>query len=649
VFANRSEDFTDSGAKELASLFSSLKVGGLELKNRIVMTPVVTGRQVGGVPTESLKSYYEARARGGAALIMVENAMVDPSTAGLNLELHHDRFIGPLKELTDAIHAGGALAGIQLNHLGRQWPVKNAQVALVAPSPLPWSSRAPVPRELSAPEIGSLVKMFRDAAARAGAAGFDVIEIHAAHGYLLSEFLSPGSNQRGDEYGGSVRARARFAEEIIQSVRQRLGGGVAVSCRVNGADNVAGGLELEDAKVIAQLLVAAGVDLISVSAGAFGSYPTIVPPIYAPRNCYVHLAEAVKRVVSVPVITVGRIRDPHSAEQILRAGKADFIGLARPLVADPELPNKWQRGEFDQVNPCISCNNCIETSAPGPMTCTVNPSLVGENEAAAGPAHKKKRVFVAGGGLAGLEAARVAALRGHQVTLYEQDTSLGGQWRLASAGPCKHEFMEAAYYRVKQINRLGVETKIGRALTPETIKEKKPDVVVVATGAQSMKLPVEGGALSAISAWEVLGGKAQVGDRVLVVGGGSVGLETADFLAEQGKSVTIVEMTDHVGADVFSSVRWHLMPRLATLKVQILRSTKVERVDRDGIVVTKDGSQETLREFDTVVFAVGSRSENSLAESIQGLVAEVYVIGDAVSPCNGLHAISEGYEVGRRI
>jgi NADPH-dependent 2,4-dienoyl-CoA reductase/sulfur reductase-like enzyme len=412
---------------------------------------------------------------------------------------------------------------------------------------------------------------------------------------------------------------------------------------------VPGGLGVEDAKVIARLLVAAGADLMSVTAGAFGSYPTIVPPVYVPRNCYVHLAEAVREAVEVPVICVGRVRDPYSAEKILRTGKADLIGLARPLIADPALPNKWRLGEFEEVNPCISCNNCIETSAPGPTTCTVNPHLGREKEPFSGSAGKKKKVLVAGGGLAGLEAARVAALRGHQVKLYERDTRLGGQWRLAAAGSCKHEFMDAADYRIGQINRLGMRVELCRALTPEIIKKERPDVVVIATGAKPKRLPMESNTLRLTSAWEVLGGTVQVGDKVLVIGGGSVGLETADFLAEQGKSVTVVEMTGHVGRDLFPSVRWHLMPRLAEPKIKILTSTKVENIDRDKIVVSKDGNKKTLRGFNTTIVAVGSRSENSLAESVQGLVPEVWVIGDAVSPRNAFHAIREGYEVGRKI
>ncbi len=637
--------------EQLNSLFSPLRVGRLEFKNRIVMTSVVTGTQAGEAPSEGLKKYYATRARGGAAVVMVENAMIAPGSIGLamGLGLYHDRFIEPFKRLVAGIHDNGALAGIQLNHLGRQWPIKKDQVQLVAPSPLPWSPRAPVPRELTVSEIGSLEEMFGDAAARAVAAGFDIVEIHAAHGYLLSEFLSPASNQRRDQFGGDLKGRARFAEETVRSARQRIGDRAVLSCRINGADNIPGGLTIEEASQIARLLVAAGVDLLSVSAGAFGSTPTIVAPVYAPRDGNVQFASAVKGVVSVPVITAGRIRDPHSAEQILRDGKADLIGLARPLIADPELPNKWRRGEFDEVNPCISCNNCIETSAPGPTTCTVNPLMGRDNDEIPGLAVRKKRVFIAGGGLAGLEAASVSASRGHQVTLYEREPALGGQWLLASAGSTKREFLEAVGYRVKRIKKLGVTVKTGEALTSGTIKKEKPDIVVVATGAAPVKPSTDCGVLTAASAWEVLAGRVQTGKQVLVVGGGSVGLETADFLAEQGMSVTVVEMTGHLGSNMFPSVRWHLMPRLAQGKVQILRSTRIECVNTEGVVVTHDTTREVLKGFDTIVFATGSRSENSLATAIRGLAPEVYAIGDAVSPRNGLIAIREGYEVGIKI
>lgn len=638
-----------SEAVQLATLFSPLKIGRLELKNRIVMTSVVTGNQAGEAPSQGLKKYYATRARGGAALVMVENAMIAPGIAGVCLGLYHDRFIEPFRELVDGIHDNGALAGIQLNHLGRQWPIKKEQVQLVAPSPLPWSPRAPVPRQLTVSEIINLEEMFGDAAARALAAGFDIVEIHAAHGYLVSEFLSPASNQRQDQFGGDLKGRARFAEETVRCARQRIGNRAILSCRINGADNVAGGLTIEDASQIARLLVAAGADLLSVSAGAFGSSPTIVPPVYVPRDCNVQFAAAVKRVVSVPVITAGRIRDPHSAEQILRECKADLIGLARPLIADPELPNKWARGEFDEVNPCISCNNCIETSAPGPTTCTVNPLMGKDEDELPGPVTRKKRVFIAGGGLAGLEAAGVAASRGYQVTLYEKDSSLGGQWLLASAGSSKQEFLEAVAYRVKKINKLGVIIKKGEALTPGAVEEEKPDVVVVATGAKPVKPSLDCGVLTAVSAWEVLANRVQTGNKVLVIGGGSVGLETADFLVEQGKSVAVVEMTGHLGSNMFPSVRWHLMPRLAKGGVQILKSTRIECVNADGVVVTHDTTREVLKGFDTIVFATGSRSENSLAEAIRGLLPEIHVIGDAASPRNGLFAIKEGYEVGIKV
>lgn len=633
----------------LSSLFSPLRIGCLRLKNRIVMTSVVTGNQSGEVPGEALKRYYATRARGGAAVVMVENAMIAPGNGGMSLGLYHDRFIEPFKSLVAGIHDHGALAGIQLNHLGRQWPIKSEQVQLVAPSALPWSPRAPVPRELTVSEIGGLEEMFGDAAARAVAAGFDIIEIHAAHGYLMSEFLSPASNQRRDQFGGDLKGRARFAEETVRSARQRIGNRAVLSCRINGADNIPGGLTIEEASQIARLLVAAGVDLLSVSAGAFGSTPTIVAPVYAPRDGNVQFAAAVKRVVSVPVITAGRIRDPHSAEQILRDGKADLIGLARPLIADPELPNKWSRGEFDEVNPCISCNNCIETSAPGPTTCTVNPLMGRDNDKLPAPAARKKKVFIAGGGLAGLEAAAVAASRGHQVTLYERGSAPGGQWLLASAGSAKREFLEAVDYRVKKMDKLGVTLKTDEALSPETVKKEKPDVVVVATGAAPVKPSLHCGTLTAIGAWDVLANRLQTGNKVLVIGGGSVGLETADFLVEQGKSVTVVEMTAHLGSNMFPSVRWHLMPRLAQGKVQILKSTRIECVNVDGVVVTHDAQREVLKGFDTIVFATGSRWDNSLAEAIRGLAPEVYTIGDAVSPRNGLWAIREGYEVGARI
>lgn len=595
--------------------------------------------------------FYLARARGGAGLIQLPWGNVDPASEYSPIRpLYHDKFVPGLARLVEAIHSAGAVVCDQLWHAGRQLHLLRPGMDVVAPSAIPWSRSARVPRELSIAEIKELVEKFVRAAIRAKRAGVDIIEIHAAHGYLVGSFLSPQTNQRTDEYGGDLIRRARFIIEIIKGIKKEVGADFPVSCRINGTDHVRGGITLEDAKMIAPLLIDAGIDLLSVSAGIYGSYPTIIPPIDMPHGCNVPLAEALKSVVNVPVITAGRINDPRLGEEILAAGKADLIGMGRALLTYPELPMKAARGEFSEIRKCIACNTCIDSLDLGPIRCPVNPTLGREKELEIVPATKKKRVMVIGGGPAGMEAARVAALRGHEVNLYEKQPRLGGQWLLAAAPPYKQEFMEFISYLSLQLDKLGVRVVVGQAASPSLVRELKPDVVIVATGSIFVKLPLPGMELDKmVSAWDILRGNSSAGSTVLVVGSGNVGLETAHFLAAQGKKVTVIEMLGKLGADMGDTLRWHLLNRLREYRVTISNSTELKQVAEERITVCRNGADEVWTEFDTVVLATGSRPANELATKLKGSVTELYVIGDAAQPRKGDDATREGAEVGCRI
>ena len=650
--ARESQSEKKPNERKLHRLFTPIKVGKLELKNRIIMPPMIERLATHGAPNDAVKDFYAARARGGLALIVLTPGIVDMSMASpIQHGIYDDRFIPGFKQFTDLIHSCGARMGIQLMHLGRQGGEIKGYEA-VAASPIPLTPKDAVPRELTTGEVEGLVEKFAEAARRARDAGFDMVELHGCHGYLLSGFLSPLTNLRGDKYGGTVANRARFVVEIVSLIKERVGNDFPVSVRMNGSDYLPGGVTADIAPQTAKLLEEAGADMISISGGAYGSYPVIVPPYDQPRGINVPLAAAVKEVVNVPVAVAGRLDDPFVADEALVSGKADLIAVARGVVADPDLPNKAARGDFEAIRRCIACNICIDgdPTPVSPITCTVNPEAGREREMVIVAATPRKSVMVVGGGLAGLEAARVAAARGHKVTLYEENADLGGQWLLASKPPHKQDHMLLLGYMMGQLEKLGVERKHGVKVSAALIEQARPDVVLVATGAKPLVPPIPGVEREeVVTAWDVLGGRG-VGRRVLVVGGGLTGLETAEFLAEQGKEVVVVEMLKRVGADMGGTVRWHLMNRTKKLNIKTFVSTQIKEIRAKGVVVvSRNGAEETWDAFDAIVLACGVRPKDELSKQIQGKVKEVYVIGDASKARRGLEAMRSGSEIGRKL
>ncbi|MBI4334568.1 MAG: FAD-dependent oxidoreductase [Chloroflexi bacterium] len=638
--------------KPLTRLFSPFEIKGLKLRNRIVYPPIVSRLTTDRTVIDRHLDFYEARAAGGAALVIVEPGMVgEDSCLPINLGLYDDRFIPGLRRLADVIHSRGAVAGIQIQHVGRQGKVAELGFPVVAPSPLPWSPREDVPHELQKPQIQAVVASFGDAARRAKQAGFDLVEIHGAHGYLVSEFLSEAANKRRDEYGGDLAGRTRFSLEVVRSIRENVGKDFPIGFRINGADNVPGGLAIDEALRVAQLLVKGGVDVISVSSGVFGSYWTIVPPYDVPYGCNLPFAEAIKRAVDVPVICTGRLGNLELAEEALREGKADLIGLGRSLLADPDLPDKARRGDFDEIRRCLSCSRCeFAIAEPGGIVCTVNAALGKERDSQIRPAGVRKKVMVIGGGPGGLEAARVAALRGHQVTLFEEHEQAGGQWVLASLPPYKQEFMGFVHWLTAQVNKLGVKTVLGRRANAAAVEQLSPDAVVIATGAlPEGSFPGTADPKRVVTAWDVLKSHVDPGQRVLVIGGGSIGLETADFLLFRGKKVTVVEQREHIGTDLPHTVRFHLLRRLHRAGCEIVRNCAVKEAGADGLRVLRNGKEETWPGCDTIVLATGVKPVDGLAEGLKRTVKEVYVIGDAAGPRTGMHAVRDGNRVGRSI
>jgi NAD(H)-dependent 7beta-hydroxy-3-oxo-delta4-cholenoic acid oxidoreductase len=665
--------------KPLKELFSPIEIAGMEVRNRIVMAPMGTlsSRDDGGA-SEKMIEYYEARARGGAGLITFEVTTIDerfpytPNGAGL----WDDAQIESFKKLTDVLHSHGAKVTPQIAHPGPESLSFLRGQQPVGPSALMSLSTKQICRELSLDEIEEIIERFGQAVRRAREAGFDGVEFHCAHGYLLAgSFLSPLRNRRTDAYGGSLEGRLKFPLDVVKRMKARAGSDFPITIRISGDEFVPGGRTIEDTQHVAPTLVEAGIDAFHVSAGSFPMAAwRVIPPTGTPPGINRKLSAAVKQVVDVPVMVVGRINDPLVAEDILEKGDADMVVIGRPLLADPELPNKAKEGRLEDINPCISCTQCLaQIMSVRPLTCVINPAVGREKEMTIAPAAKPRRVLVAGGGPAGLEAARVAALRGHEVTLCEKDMKLGGQFNLAAVAPMKQELCKVIKYLSTQVEKAKVQVRLGTEVTAQLVDELKPEVVVVATGGVPSIPDIPGAQReNVVSAHDVLASKVGIhGGNVLVIGGGMVGLEVADLLADPGDNplvgrtrVTVVEMLDNVGMEIAAEARILLMEGLREKGAEIATSTRVKEILPDGVrvvntikeilpdwtTVTKDGDEErTIGGIDRIVLALGVRSVDDLSEKIGGDVAEVHVIGDAKQPRRALEAIAEGAEVGRAI
>jgi len=521
----------------------------------------------------------------------------------------------------------------------------------VAPSEAYCAPYGTTARALTLDEIDYQVEAFAQASYRAQVAGFDAVEYHGASGYLISQFLSPFVNKRTDAYGGTPLKRLTFLLEIIERTKEKVGTDYPLMVRISGDEFVEGGLTLEDNKFISKHLADAGVDCIDVTMGIVESYHKAMPPMCIPRAAYVHLAQGIKEVVDVPVITVGRINDPRLAEDILAEEKADMVAMRRALFADPELPNKARRGEFDDIVPCIACNRCeMATSRNVRVHCTVNPSLGRERDYPFDTAEESKRLLVVGGGPAGMTVATIASLRGHSVTLYEMQDKLGGQLILAGIPPHKEEINGYTDYLSAQVRKSGVNVVLEEEVTLELVERMNPDAVVVSTGAVQIipRIPgVEGP--NVVYAWDVLKEMAYVTGKALVVGGGMVGCETAEYIAEKGNAVEVVEMLPDVGMDMEPFSKVFLIERLQEMGVKIHTSVKVDNIKPDIVEATGlDGTKHVL-DTDTVVIAAGSDSCDQLYSALAGNVKELYRVGDCEEPSRILEAVHMATYVAQRI
>ncbi|MDD5127592.1 MAG: FAD-dependent oxidoreductase [Dehalococcoidales bacterium] len=631
-------------------LFEPGKIGGMELKNRIVMPPMYTGYATDkGQVTQRLIDYYEARARGGAGLVIIE--ITSPYAVGrtyqFQLSLAEDSTVPGFKKLADAVHKHGAKVAVQLHHGGKDIRKDLTGNPPVAPSPVSLFGGEP-PRELTVSEIADITQGFAAAARRAKEAGLDGVEIHGAHQYLISSFLSRATNLRTDQYGGSLENRARFLIEVLQAVRKAVGADFPVWVRLSGVEyGLENGITIEETRQVVPMAIAAGAQAIHASAYGAGSYVMKAPSCDV-AGFLAPLAAEVKKVATVPVIAVGRL-DAELGEQILTDGKADLISIGRRLIADPDLPGKAAADRLDDVNPCIGCMECLERRffAGEDTACTINAVMGKEGEYQLKPAAKAKKVVVVGGGPAGMEAARVAARRGHKVTLFEREARLGGQLKVAAVPPYKADITPFCDYLIRQVDKAGVKVKLNTTATVDNILQMKPDAVVIAAGGIPLRPEIRcAPGVDFILAADVLAGKAKVGQDVVVIGGGMVGCETAHFLAEQGKKVTVVEMLKRLAADMLPMARRRRLDGLRAVKVNMLTGTTCAQVGKDEVTVaTPDGKSQSLP-ADSVVLAAGFCPNDSLFKELQGKVAEVYNIGDSAKVRHILGATSEGFKIG---
>jgi len=642
----------------LEKLLSPIKIGNLQLKNRMVVSGMSPHFCENGMPTEQYIRYHEAKARGGWGLVFTEdigifeNVCTHESVSGLWC----DEMIPGHAEFVRRVHAAGGTIGAQIYHAGREMLSANQHgTPLHAPSPIKAPVFKDIPLELTIEEIHEIVEAFGDCALRAKKAGYDIVEVHGAHGYLVDSFLSSFSNKRIDEYGGTLENRMRFALEVIKNIREKVGPDYPLSVRVSTQEYVDGGLTLEESKVIAMALEEAGVDVIHCSQAVSTSKQYTTPPTFVPFAHFIENTAAIKSVVNIPVIAVGRINDPLMAESVLRQGKCDLVTMARSSLADPEMPNKVARGETAEILHCIGCcQGCAANAGKGnPIDCLVNPMLGHEADEKynLSPVAEPKKVIVAGGGVAGLNAALAAVQRGHKVTIYEAAYCTGGQWRAAAVPPGKAEYTSLIYYLNRKLGQLGVEIKLNTPLTREIVEAEKPDTVILATGGVPSLPPIKGLKTSPIvhPAVDVLMGKVYFGKNIVVVGGGMVGIETATFLGQQGAKVTVIEMMDDIMTDAVAGARHFLGEHIEKFKVTVHTNTKLMEVGDDYIVADQDGKELRINKVDTVVAAMGVKPNNPLRDELEGLDCEVISVGDASSPKDGYKNIREGFEAGLSI
>lgn len=638
------------------------RIGGLEVKNRIALPPMEKNwcDRLGN-PTRRFIDYYAERARRGVGMINFEATYVDARGRGnlFQLGLWHDDNIDAHRRLNDAVREHGCRTASELNHGGRNCNTHRTGLQPVGPSnqPLDMVGGHQL-KELSVDDIAAVVRSFRDGASRAKAAGYDMITIHGAHGYLITSFLSHLSNQRTDRYGGSDENRWRFAIEVYEAIREEVGGGMPVGIRISAEEDVEGGYRIESTIGLVKRLESLGLDYVDVSTGLYESIETLIQPMDMEQGCLLPHSKRFKSEVSIPVLAAGRIDTIDVAEAAVSRGDCDFAQMGRAFHADAELLEKTLGDRKDEVVRCIACNKCcMELFVNKPSVCTVNVDAGREGAAALVPAAKPKKVMVAGGGMAGMEAARIAALRGHDVTLFEASDRLGGWLNVLATPATRSSWSDAISDRTRMCESAGVRIVKQRKVTAAVAIQESPDALVVATGTRPF-IPkyVPGISEDLVTDYDdLIGGRVEPGSNAVVAGGQQLGMAAAEFLAAKGATVTIVEATGAMAADLEFMAQKMLQSRIGgSNRINVRLNTNIEEIFPDGVLLQSGGAAERLENVDQVVIALERDMNRDLIEEIagpefEGLSAELHTVGDCVWPGEPYDAILSGNAAGRII
>jgi len=656
-------------------LFEPIKINGVTARNRIVYPSLALMYAYDNKINERYINYFRERAKGGAGIVTVGPVLFCKTGAGVIApSIEFDESIPDFTKLTTAIKEEGALAWIQLYHAGAySYPILMNGEEAIAPSAVYSKYAKNTPREMTIEDIERVKEMFTLGAERAKKSGFDGVELLGSAGYLITQFLSPLKNLRTDQYGGSFENRTRFVRELIEKMRDRLGPDYPITIRIAGNDFVEGSNTDEETPLIAKVYEEAGIDAINVTGGWHESrVPQLAMEL--PRGGFSFLSKNIREAVTIPVMASNRISDPHLAEQLIGDGEADMVSLGRILIADPYWPKKAQQLSEDEIRPCVACSQgCTDELFSGrPVMCIANPEAGFEKERTIPETDNPKNIMIIGAGPGGLEAAYRAAKAGHKVKLYEKKDDIGGQLWIAGTPPNKQELWEFVRYYEAMLEKYDVDLYLGTEATIELIKKEKPDFIIAAEGAEPLVPPIEGiDSPEVVSAWEILAEDTPVGDEVAVIGGGAVGLETAEFIAEKGtinaetlyflfkneaesverlrelihkgsKNVTVFEMQPKVATDVGKSNRWILLSNIDKMGIKTITNAKVISMTGGLIKYEQDGNLHE-KQFDSIVNALGSKSVQKVSSKLEPLNIPFAVIGDGVRPAQIGEAIHEAY------